>query len=366
MAASSAQKSVVADISCIFLYVGVLLYLISFSSAQTVPALYVFGDSLVDVGNNNYLPLSILKADFPYNGIDYPGKKTTGRFSNGKNAADFIAEKLGIPSAPPYLSQPNNIFLKGVSFASGGAGIFNATQGGIVDKTISLAKQVTHFSTVCGRLVQQLGSIAAEEHLAKSLFPFVIGSNDILGHFKPDSNDKTSPQQYTAQMLSTLRQLLKVVHGLGARKFLFVGLPPMGCAPKQRSLGNKTVECNEQVNFWSNEYNRGYSQMLQQLKLELIDFHYSYFDTYNVFLNFINNPAAYGLKEIKSACCGLGKLRAQLPCTPISQYCSNRSEYLFWDIYHPTEAAARSFVDIVFSGSGGFVSPITVQELIAI
>lgn len=94
MAASSAQKSVVADISCIFLCVVVLLHLISCSRAQTVPALYVFGDSLVDVGNNNYLPLSIVKADFPYNGIDYPGKKTTGRFSNGKNAADFIGNIL--------------------------------------------------------------------------------------------------------------------------------------------------------------------------------------------------------------------------------------------------------------------------------
>lgn len=366
MAPFSAYESAVAYI---FLYAaGVLLCLMSCSRAQTVPALYVFGDSLVDVGNNNYLPLSIVKADFPYNGIDYPGKKTTGRFSNGKNAADFIAEKLGIPSAPPYLSQPNNIFVKGVSFASGGAGIFNATPGGIVEQIISLAKQVNHFSTLCGRLVQELGLIAAEEHLAKSLFPVVIGSNDILGHFKSASQDviKTSPQQYVALMLSTFRQLLKGLHSLGARKFLFVGLPPLGCAPKQRSLRNNTDECNEQVNFWSNQYNQGLTQMLQQLKLELNGFHYSYFDTYTVFLDFIRNPAAHGLKEIKSACCGLGKLRAQLPCTPISQYCSNRNEYLFWDIYHPTEAAARSFVDILFTGSGGSVSPITVQQLIAI
>ncbi|XP_073062075.1 GDSL esterase/lipase At5g55050 [Primulina eburnea] len=364
MASLLAQKPVVADISYIFLCLGLLLYLIRCSKAQTVPALYVFGDSLADVGNNNYLPLSIVKADFPYNGIDYPGKKITGRFSNGKNAADFIAEQLGVPSAPPYLSQPNNVFLKGVSFASGGAGIFNATEGGILEQVISLAKQVTHFSTVRGKLLQELGSIAAEEHLAKSLFPIIIGSNDILGHFK-SASDKTSPQQYIALMLSTLQQIMKGLHGLGARKFLFIGLPPLGCAPKQRSLGNNTDECNEQLNFWSNEYNQRFKQMLQLLELELNNFHYSFFDTYTVFLNFLHNPAAYGLKEIKSACCGLGKLRAQVPCTPISQYCSNRSEYLFWDFYHPTEAAARSFVGIVFSGSGGHVSPITVQQLIA-
>lgn len=65
---------------------------LAFSKAQSVPAVYVLGDSLVDVGNNNYLP-SILKADFPHNGVDYANHKPTGRFSNGKNAADFIGKK---------------------------------------------------------------------------------------------------------------------------------------------------------------------------------------------------------------------------------------------------------------------------------
>jgi phospholipase/lecithinase/hemolysin len=57
--------------------------------AASVPAVYVFGDSLADVGNNNHL-LTLLKADFSHNGMDYPGGKATGRFSNGKNSADFL------------------------------------------------------------------------------------------------------------------------------------------------------------------------------------------------------------------------------------------------------------------------------------
>ena len=63
------------------------------AQAGLVPALYVLlGDSLVDVGNNNHLELSLAKADFPHNGIDYPGKKATGRFSNGYNFADFMGK----------------------------------------------------------------------------------------------------------------------------------------------------------------------------------------------------------------------------------------------------------------------------------
>jgi len=66
--------------------------------AQKAPAVYVFGDSLVDVGNNNYLPLSIEKAILPHYGIDFPTKKPTGRFTNGKNAADLIGEWFKIYS----------------------------------------------------------------------------------------------------------------------------------------------------------------------------------------------------------------------------------------------------------------------------
>lgn len=81
-----------------FLFILTFFLLISFmscySQAQKPSALYLFGDSLVDVGNNNYLKLSIAKANhFPY-GIDFPTKKPTGRFSNGKNAADFIGESF--------------------------------------------------------------------------------------------------------------------------------------------------------------------------------------------------------------------------------------------------------------------------------
>lgn len=41
-------------------------------------------------------------------------------------------EHMGLAAAPPYLSQPNNVFVNGVSFASGGAGIFNSTESPIV------------------------------------------------------------------------------------------------------------------------------------------------------------------------------------------------------------------------------------------
>lgn len=53
-------------------------------------AIFIFGDSTMDVGTNNLLPASRSRADFSPNGIDFPYSVPTGRFSNGLNSADLI------------------------------------------------------------------------------------------------------------------------------------------------------------------------------------------------------------------------------------------------------------------------------------
>lgn len=56
--------------------------------SQQVPAMFVFGDSLVDTGNNNFIN-SIAKSNyFPY-GCDFNGGPS-GRFSNGKTIIDML------------------------------------------------------------------------------------------------------------------------------------------------------------------------------------------------------------------------------------------------------------------------------------
>lgn len=56
---------------------------------ETIPALILFGDSIVDTGTNNNL-ITLLKCNFPPYGRDFQGGIPTGRFSNGKVPADFI------------------------------------------------------------------------------------------------------------------------------------------------------------------------------------------------------------------------------------------------------------------------------------
>lgn len=68
---------------------GIIFALWRICLSQEPPACFVFGDSLVDVGNNNYI-VTLSKANYPPNGIDFG--KPTGRFTNGRTIIDIIGK----------------------------------------------------------------------------------------------------------------------------------------------------------------------------------------------------------------------------------------------------------------------------------
>ncbi|CAI0388839.1 unnamed protein product [Linum tenue] len=80
----------------------VLLFNVTAAASGAVPAaVFTFGDSLVDTGNNNYV-VTIAKSNFPPYGRDFPGGKPTGRFSNGRLFPDFIGTKYDLPSVSSF------------------------------------------------------------------------------------------------------------------------------------------------------------------------------------------------------------------------------------------------------------------------
>jgi hypothetical protein len=67
----------------------VLVFLPPFmADGQYLPAMFFFGDSVFDIGNNNEL-FTLIKANFPPYGRDFTSQQPTGRFCNGKLACDF-------------------------------------------------------------------------------------------------------------------------------------------------------------------------------------------------------------------------------------------------------------------------------------
>ncbi|OIW02659.1 hypothetical protein TanjilG_29435 [Lupinus angustifolius] len=264
------------------------------SSAQVVT--YTFGDSLTDVGNNNFLRYSLAKCDYPWYGIDYNGGQATGRFTNGRTIGDIISEKLGISSPPAYLSVPQNTdaLLKGVNYASGGAGILNDT-GLYFIQRLSFDDQINYFKKTKEAISTKIGDEAANMHCNEAIYFIGIGSNDYINNylqpFLADGQQYT-PDEFGDLLISTLDQQLTTLYQLGARKMVFNGLGPLGCIPSQR-VKSKTGQCLKQVNIWIRKFNSKLQNLIMTLNNRLPSAKLIFADTYPSVLELIDNPTAY-------------------------------------------------------------------------
>ncbi|KAK1296624.1 GDSL esterase/lipase [Acorus calamus] len=332
----------------------------------SVPAIYVFGDSSADVGNNNYLPSIAAKGNFPHNGIDFPGGVPTGRFCNGYIGVDYLAKMYGFKESPPAflsLTHTKKKSFSGVNFASGGSGILDTT--GYEIRPIPMTQQVHYFSIVVSNLTAHMGPASTHRLLSRSLFLISVGSNDISAdfrHFGPQDN--AHKDTYIAILLSKYEVHLKKLYGLGARKFGIVGLGLIGCVPAVRA-NTHSGECIEDLNVYGQKFNQAAKALLRWLSSSLEGMKYSFGDSHKVASDIVDHPHLYGLKELKSACCGGGKFNGQSPCIPNATYCMNRDQYLFWDLFHPTQATHKLIAQAFYAGSSRFVGPVTFKQLTA-
>ncbi|KAF3588007.1 hypothetical protein F2Q69_00027154 [Brassica cretica] len=204
---------------------------------KTIPAVFFFGDSIFDTGNNNNLDTK-LKCNYRPYGMDFPMGVATGRFSNGRVASDYIcsyslslchipslffgpqfglmcvlpvyilpkliwifplikyfspcfliplAKYLGVKEiVPAYvdkkLQQNNELqqsdLLTGVSFASGGAGYLPQTSESW--KVTTMLDQLTYFQDYKKRMKKLVGKKKTKKIVSKGAAIVVAGSNDLV------------------------------------------------------------------------------------------------------------------------------------------------------------------------------------------
>ncbi|KAL3723668.1 hypothetical protein ACJRO7_035782 [Eucalyptus globulus] len=341
--------------------------------ADDVPPVFIFGDSTFDVGTNNYIP-SGATANFRYYGIDFPHSLPTGRFSNGYNSADLIVRQLGYEESPPpflALVLDNSTFqsniLRGVNFASGGAGILDGTGNRTWGEVIPMVQQVQQFATVQGNITWLLGQNESAKFFNSSLFFISVGSNDIFDHYLYD-NATVSQPELMAALQSNYTAHLTALYNLGARKFGIVSIPPVGCCPYARLQNlNKTGSpgCLTDMNNYAQAFYATISGLLQNLTSQLQGMIYSLGDAYNMTSTLMDVPLVLGIENIEEACCGSGLLNAAGPCniTQDPKLCPNRYEYLFWDWFHPTQYVAQKAAIALFTGDLRFVSPMNFSQL---
>ncbi|CAL5208362.1 unnamed protein product [Lathyrus oleraceus] len=328
-------------------------------------AFFVFGDSLVDNGNNNYLA-SLARADSPPYGIDYPTGEPTGRFSNGLNIPDLISKELGSEPTLPYLSPDlrGKKLLVGANFASAGVGILNDTGFQFIE-IIRIYNQLDFFEEYKKKLSVIIGDEEAIRLVNRALVLISCGANDFVNNYYLVSNSLRSRQydlpEFVNYLISEYKKILRRLYNLGARRVVVTGTGPMGCAPSELALRRGPNDgCSTELGLAASLYNPKLFQMIVELNRELGS------DVFVVVTMDVNGVFENEFVETKKACCGQGPFNGIGLCTLASNICQRREDYLFWDAFHPSEKANKLIVEKIMTASTEFIYPMNLSTILAL
>eukprot|EP00250_Pteridium_aquilinum_P017533 c23677_g2_i1 orf=22-1215(-) len=342
----------------------------SLQQGQLVPAQFVFGDSLVDDGNNNYIP-SLARSNFYPYGIDFP-LGATGRFCNGRTVVDLLGQYLGLPFLPAYLNPATtgSAILKGVNYASAAGGILDVSGKNYISR-LSFNKQIENFKNTKQELTMLLGGEAAtSEYLSKSVFTIVFGSNDYLNNYLINStgfSQQYAPNDYRVLVAEMFAKQLVTLYELGARRFVVAGVGPLGCIPNVLATKSKDGLCVGYINQLVQGFNAEVLQLVNELNADpqLAGATFLYAKVYDIFSVIIANPRKYGFTVTDTGCCGVGKFRGQLTCLPpVAKLCPDRQDHLFWDAFHPSEAFNLILSAGIFDGDSNSIVPFNLHHLV--
>ncbi|CAN4117173.1 unnamed protein product [Withania somnifera] len=176
-----------------------------------IPALCIFGDSVVDVGNNSLSTL--VKANFPPYGRDFVNHKPTGRFCNGKLATDFTAKYLGFTSYPPaYLSREarEQRILTGVNFASASSGYYARTAQ--LFRVLTLKHQLKYYRLWQRKVVNLVGRTKATSIFSEVVHLISARSSDFLQNYYINSllNRVYSPDHFSDILMQSYSTFVQV------------------------------------------------------------------------------------------------------------------------------------------------------------
>jgi thermolabile hemolysin len=243
-------------------FFAVILAILSFMvalilSAQTSQAaaneLYVFGDSLSDMGTV-----------FRSTGGQYPPRSTyfQGRYSNGKVWVEYLAERLKLP--------PERV----TNFAWGGA-----TTGS--DRN----------SLVPGLLARvQSWTSGQKQANPRALYLLWAGANDYLQGL----DNANIP---VANVVRAIESLAAV----NAKNILVANLPDLGQLPATRTSANSA-----RLTALTQAHDRGLRQAVKVLNQQHSDLKIATLDAYALYRSALANPAKYGLTNVTSACLSAG------------------------------------------------------------
>ncbi|KAJ0960948.1 hypothetical protein J5N97_001160 [Dioscorea zingiberensis] len=326
------------------------------STGACFTSIISFGDSIADTGNliftlNNSHRVNRL----PYGETFF--HHPTGRFSDGRLIADFIADALGLPFLAPYLPHYDDgrSFTNGVNFAVAEAtalndDFFNEKGIQLDIKNISLDMQLKWFKEFLSFMCSSKEE--CEDKLSNALFLMgEIGGNDFNYPF------------LQGRSFEEVRTFVPLVINAITRTLLVPGNFPIGCIPAYLSFFHvsNAEDYDEATGCikWLNEFSEYYNQLLIKELDHLRKMHphttIIYADYYQALITIYQSPEKYGFQSSPLvACCGAGGLynyNLSCMCGELgSTVCMEPSRHLSWDGVHFTEAAYRKIATGLLEG----------------
>ncbi|GAB2224775.1 hypothetical protein Drorol1_Dr00005547 [Drosera rotundifolia] len=251
--------------------------------------------------------------------------------------AEFLGFEEYIPSFGAIVASPQIDVSRGVNYASGGAGIRSET-GYRLGERISLDEQLINHQFIISRLAKSKGN-ETREYLSKCLYTLDIASNDYINNYFAGEGYFTSlvytPEEYATALITEYAQQIKTLYNSGARKFAIFALGSLGCTPAEILLygrSNGSI-CVDKVNIAAQLFNDQLEPLVEELNEYFTDAKFVYVDLSGVSLS-----EAEGFTVTDRSCCDVG---SDGMCIKDVAPCLNRSEYIFYDNFHTTEAVNK-------------------------
>uniref|UniRef100_A0A7N0TSG6 GDSL esterase/lipase n=1 Tax=Kalanchoe fedtschenkoi TaxID=63787 RepID=A0A7N0TSG6_KALFE len=259
--------------------------------------------------------------------------------------------------------------IRGVNYASAGAGIIFSS-GSELGQHISLTQQIQQVTDTFQHFILTMGEDAAASLITDSLFYISIGSNDYIHYYLRNVSNVQSlylPWSFNRFLATSLKQEIEHLYYSNVRKMVVMGLAPLGCAPYYLwQYRSRDGECVESINSMIMEFNYIMRFMVEELLAELPDLRIIFCDAYEGSMDIIENYERYGFRFTAEACCGLGSYKGWIMCIVPEMACSNASNHIWWDQFHPTDAVNAILADNVWSGlHTNMCFPMNLQDMVA-
>ncbi len=299
--------------------------------------IYVFGDSLVDIGNL-FNATAFIQESIPLSGLDIPVIPPSppyfeGRFSNGQIWIDNLADELNIdltPATELSVVSPGSDILSPVTLIEGNPVISPFFNGNTTNQSVNFAYGL---ATTGASGTGEIGSLVpgmeqqVEFFIADHLQANQAADEDALYILWAGSNDYFVPDADPEQVVDNIETEIESLYDLGARDFLVVNLPNLGAIPEANNPLLSTSP--EELTELSDTHNSLLDSTASELKDTLTGANIIVLDVNSLFDEVLANPEEFGFTNVTEPFLD--------PVTFTPTVGANPDEYFFYDTLHPTE-----------------------------